>query len=76
MPCQVFGEQVAAWVSLKPGFDPASTEEQIRMFLKGKVAHFKMPQFYIFRDDFPVTITGKIQKYVMKEIAIKDLRLK
>ncbi len=53
----------------------ALTEEDIRQFCDGKIAHFKVPKYVRFSDDFPMTVTGKVQKYKMREISIKELGL-
>jgi fatty-acyl-CoA synthase len=68
LPDAKLGECVAAWIRLK---EPA-TEDEIREFCKGKIAHFKIPQFIRFVDSFPMTVTGKIQKFRMREVEIKD----
>jgi fatty-acyl-CoA synthase len=62
------GEAVAAWIRVK---EPA-TEEEIREFCRGKIAHFKIPQYFRFVDAFPMTVTGKIQKYRMREVEIRE----
>jgi len=68
IPDAKLGETVAAWIRLK---EPA-TEEEIREFCKGKIAHFKIPQYIRFVDTFPMTVTGKIQKFRMREQEIQD----
>ena len=68
------GETVLAWVQLKAG--EQSTEEEIRDFCRGKIAYFKVPQFVRFVDSFPMTVTGKVQKYRMREQAIEELGLR
>ena len=68
IPDAKLGETVAAWIRLK---EPA-TEEEIREFCKGKIAHFKIPQYIRFVDAFPMTVTGKIQKFRMREVEIQD----
>jgi fatty-acyl-CoA synthase len=68
IPDERLGEAVVAWIRLKePG-----TEEEIREFCKGKIAHFKIPEHVRFVDAFPMTVTGKIQKYRMREIEIHE----
>jgi fatty-acyl-CoA synthase len=49
-----------------------ATEEEIRDFCKGRIAHFKIPQYFRFVDQFPMTVTGKIQKFVMRQTEIKE----
>jgi fatty-acyl-CoA synthase len=68
IPDAKLGETVAAWIRLK---EPA-TEEEIREYCKGKIAHFKIPQYFRFVDVFPMTVTGKIQKFRMREIEIQE----
>jgi fatty-acyl-CoA synthase len=68
IPDARFGEAVAAWIRLKA---PA-TEEEIREFCRGKIAPYKIPQYIRFVESFPMTATGKIQKYKMREIEIKE----
>ena len=73
VPDLKYGEQVMAWVQVKPGAD--LTEEGVREFCKGRIAHFKVPAYVAFVEDFPMTVTGKIQKYRLREMAIADLGL-
>jgi fatty-acyl-CoA synthase len=68
-----FGEEVMAWVKLKAGQSAAA--EEIREFCRGKIAHYKIPRYVRFVTDFPMTVTGKIQKYKMREVAVKELGL-
>lgn len=69
LPDARLGETVLAWIRLKPG--ESAGEEEIREFCKSKIAHFKVPQFIRFVDEFPVTVTGKIQKFRIREIEIE-----
>ena len=73
VPDRKFGEQVMAWVVLKPG-ETASADE-MRNFCSGKITHFKIPAYWRFVDGFPMTVTGKVQKFVMRDQAIEELRL-
>ena len=73
VPDRKFGEQVAAWIQLKEG--QKATDEEMQDFCKGKIAHYKVPKYIKFVDGFPMTITGKIQKFKMREMAIKELGL-
>jgi fatty-acyl-CoA synthase len=73
VPDQKYGEEIMAWVILKKG-EEASTEE-LREFCHDKIAHFKIPRYFKFVDSFPMTVTGKIQKFVMREQSIKELGL-
>ena len=73
VPDERFGEEVMAWVRLKPDVD--ATEESIRDFCRGKIAHYKVPRYVKFTDEFPMTVTGKIQKFRMREMAVEELGL-
>jgi fatty-acyl-CoA synthase len=68
-----YGEEVMAWVKLKDG--QAATSEDIRDFCRDKIAHYKIPRYIKFVSEFPMTVTGKIQKYKMREVAIEELGL-
>jgi len=56
-----------AWIQLRAG--EVATEDEIRDFCKGKIAHFKVPRYVWFVTEFPMTVTGKLQKFLMREIA-------
>jgi len=73
IPDRKYGEQVMAWIKLKPG--ATSSTEAIREFCKGRIAHFKIPRYVKFTDSFPTTMNGKTQKYKMREISIKEMGL-
>ena len=73
IPDRKYGEQVMAWIKLKPG--ATSSTEAIREFCKGRIAHFKIPRYVKFVDSFPTTINGKTQKYRMREISIQEMNL-
>lgn len=73
VPDAKYGEQVCAWIRLREG--ETASEDEIRQFCKGKIAHFKIPHYVKFVDDFPMTVTGKVQKYVMREMMSKELGL-
>jgi fatty-acyl-CoA synthase len=70
VPDEKLGESVAAWMRLNAG--ESATEDEIRNFCRGKIAHFKIPQYMRFVETFPMTVTGKIQKYVIRQAEIKD----
>jgi fatty-acyl-CoA synthase len=70
LPDERLGEVVAAWIRVKS--DANVCEEDIRKFCEGKIAYFKIPQFVRFVDQFPMTVTGKIQKYRIREFEIKE----
>ena len=73
VPDTRFGEAVAVWIKLRDG-DTASAEE-IRAFCAGQIAHYKIPAYVRFVDDFPLTVTGKIQKYMMRDVMVEELGL-
>jgi fatty-acyl-CoA synthase len=73
VPDLKYGEELMAWVKLKAG--ASASPEEIRAFCKGKIAHYKIPKYIKFVNDFPMTVTGKIQKYKMREESIKELVL-
>ena len=62
-----------AWVMLREGSD--LTAEGLTDYCKGKIAHFKVPRYIRFVGEFPMTVTGKVQKFRMREMAIDDLGL-
>jgi fatty-acyl-CoA synthase len=73
VPDKKYGEEIAAWIRLKEGTN--STPEEIREFCKGKIAHHKIPKYIKFVEEFPMTVTGKIQKFKMREKAARELGL-
>jgi len=73
VPDDKYGEQVAAWVQIKQG--QSITEEQLREFCSGQIAHFKVPKYIKMVSEFPMTVTGKMQKFVMREEFAKELGL-
>lgn len=75
IPDEKYGEELIAWVKLRPDTEPV-TGEDLQAFCKGKIAHFKIPKNYKFVDAFPMTVTGKIQKFKMREISIEEMGLK
>jgi fatty-acyl-CoA synthase len=68
-----YGEELCAWVKLKPGI--SATPEDIQDFCKGQIAHYKIPRYIKFVDAFPMTVTGKVQKFMMREQMVKELGL-
>ena len=74
VPDPRYGEEVCAWIKLRDG--QTATAEEIREFCKGQIAHYKIPRYVEFVDAFPMTITGKIQKFVMRDETISKLGLK
>lgn len=73
VPDPRFGEIVAAWIVPKPGTAP--TEAAIRAFCQGQIAHFKVPAMVRFKPELPMTVTGKPQKFIMREAMIAELNL-
>ncbi|MCI0605604.1 AMP-binding protein [bacterium] len=74
VPDDVYGEEVMAWVVLKEFVE--ATPQELRAFCSGKITHFKIPRYWRFTDSFPMTVTGKIQKYKMREISCEEIRSK
>ncbi|HEX2915433.1 MAG TPA: AMP-binding protein [Chloroflexia bacterium] len=73
LPDPKYGEEIMAWVKLKPG--ESATEDEIKAFCKGQIAHYKIPRYVKFTDNFPMTVTGKIQKFLMRQQSIQELGL-
>ncbi|MBL8339652.1 MAG: AMP-binding protein, partial [Rhodoferax sp.] len=73
VPDAKYGEELCAWIILKPGV--TVTEEDIRNFCRGSIAHYKVPRHVRFVQGFPMTITGKIQKFVMRDMMKRELQV-
>jgi len=73
VPDERYGEELMAWVKLR--HEAAITADDIREFCRGRIAHYKIPRYIKFTGDFPMTVTGKIQKFRMREIAVTELGL-
>jgi fatty-acyl-CoA synthase len=73
VPDPRFGEELCAWVMLREG--ESATPEEIKAFCRGQIAHYKIPRYIKFVTEFPMTVTGKIQKFVMREQMIAELDL-
>jgi fatty-acyl-CoA synthase len=73
VPDLKYGEEVMAWIKLRQG--ETATVEEIRDFCRGQIAHYKVPRYVKFVTEFPMTVTGKIQKYKMRELMIEELGL-
>jgi len=73
VPDERYGEELCAWVRLRP--DAELTVEEIRAYCAGKIAHYKIPRYVRFTTEFPMTITGKVQKFKMREASITELGL-
>ncbi|MDT8893878.1 AMP-binding protein [Halomonas sp. I1] len=73
VPDEKYGEAIMAWVKLSEG--ETLDEEELKAFCQGRIAHFKIPRYVKFVDDFPMTVTGKVQKFKMREEAVHELGL-
>ena len=73
VPSEKYGEEVMAWVKSREGATP--TGDELALWCKGKIASYKIPRHWKFVDSFPMTVTGKIQKYKMREVAVEELGL-
>ncbi len=71
VPDPKYGEEVCAWIKLRDG--QSATAEDIRAFCKGQIAHFKIPRYVRLVDSFPMTITGKVQKFKMRQMMAEEL---
>ena len=72
IPDEFYGEEIVAWIQLHSG--ETLTEQELREFCKGNIAHFKIPKYIHFVEEFPMTVTGKLQKYRMREITLERLK--
>jgi fatty-acyl-CoA synthase len=73
VPSERYGEEVMAWVKLREGAQV--TDEALVAFCRGKIATYKIPRYWKYVDGFPMTVTGKIQKFKMREVAVDELGL-
>src|SRR5229473_3564178 len=73
IPSEKYGEEVMAWVKLREG--GAATGDELAAWCKGKIASYKIPRHWKFVDSFPMTVTGKVQKFKMREAAVEELGL-
>lgn len=71
IPCSRYGEDIVAWVKLHPGHQ--ATAEELQAWCKSRIAHYKVPRHIRFVDEFPMTVTGKVQKFRMREISVAEL---
>jgi fatty-acyl-CoA synthase len=74
VPDDHYGEEICAYIKLREGMQ--ATGEEIIAFCRGQIAHYKVPRYIKFVDQFPMTVTGKVQKFVMRDDAIAELELK
>ncbi|HUL24542.1 MAG TPA: AMP-binding protein [Streptosporangiaceae bacterium] len=73
VPDAKYGEELCAWVKLRPG--AGLSLDELREFCTGQIAHFKIPRYLRITDGFPMTVTGKVQKFVMRETSVSELGL-
>jgi len=73
IPDPKYGEEIMAWVMLRDG--ETATGEEIRAFCEGQISHYKVPRFVKFVTEFPMTVTGKVQKFAMRDQSIRELGL-
>ncbi len=73
VPDRKYGEELCAWVKLRPG--ETATAEEIQAFCRGQIAHYKVPRYIRFVEAFPMTVTGKVQKFMMRAETIRELGL-
>ena len=74
LPDEKYGEEVCAWIRLRSG--ETMDEAEVRAYCKGRVAHYKTPRYVRFVDEFPMTVTGKIQKFAMRDEMTRQLGLR
>ena len=73
VPDPKYGEEIMAWIKVKPG--EQASEEELKEYCKGKIAHYKIPRYIKFVDSFPMTVTGKVQKFLMRQQSTGELGL-
>ncbi len=73
VPSAKYGEEICAWIILQDG--QSATEEEIRDFCRGQIAHYKIPHYIRFVKEMPMTVTGKPQKFIMRDAMIDELGL-
>ncbi len=74
IPDPKYGEEVMAWIKIHEG--KTLDEEELKAFCKGKIAHYKVPRYFKFTQDFPMTVTGKIQKFKMRDVSMEELGIR
>jgi fatty-acyl-CoA synthase len=73
LPDVRFGEEICAWVKARS--DTTLTEAEVRDFCKDQIAHYKVPRYVVLVDEFPTTVTGKVQKFKLRELGIERFGL-
>jgi len=71
IPCNRYGEEIVAWIKLHPGH--SATVDELQGWCKARIAHYKVPRHIRFVDEFPMTVTGKVQKFRMREISVSEI---
>jgi fatty-acyl-CoA synthase len=74
VPDAKYGEELCAWIKIREG--ETMTEDEVRAFCQGQIAHQKIPRYVQFVDEFPMTVTGKVQKFIMRQIVEEQFGLK
>jgi fatty-acyl-CoA synthase len=74
VPDKRFGEELCAWIRIRDG--ASLTEEDVKAFCKDQIAHYKVPRHIKFVTEFPMTVTGKMQKFIMRENMVSELGVK
>jgi fatty-acyl-CoA synthase len=75
VPDRKYGEELCAFVRMRAGATPL-TAESVKSFCAGKIAHFKVPRYVQVVEEFPMTVTGKVQKYLLRDRAVDALDLR
>ena len=73
VPDKKYGEELAAWVVIAPG--EKLNEEEVKAFCQGQIAHYKIPRYVRFKPELPMTVTGKPQKFIMRNAMVEELGL-
>jgi fatty-acyl-CoA synthase len=73
VPDSCYGEEVCAWIRVKPA--ATLTEDEVQQYCRGQIAHYKVPRYIVFTDEFPTTVTGKVQKYRLRQLSIERFGL-
>jgi fatty-acyl-CoA synthase len=73
LPDHQYVEEVSAWIRLKPG--AALTPDDVKAFCRGQIAHYKIPRYIVFVDEYPTTVSGKVQKFKLRELGIERFGL-
>jgi fatty-acyl-CoA synthase len=73
LPDEKLVEEVCAWIRLKPG--ASLTDEEVKAYCRGRIAHYKVPRYVVFVEEYPTTVTGKVQKFKLRELGIERFGL-